>query len=218
MDDAADPFSPEAVAGAYDTVAEDYAVAFGDDLARLPVDRAILDTAARRIGRGLVIDVGAGPGQASQYLAGSGLAIVDLDLSRRMLALPRQAASARAGAVCADMRRLPFRSACFAGAIAFYSLQHLPRHELPMALAELHRVLRPGGALVIATHLGDREVHLTEFLGHEIPAFGGMLHDERDLEQELVRQSFTIVEQHRRDALPHEYPSQRLYLLAVRGV
>ena len=210
----ADPFSPAAVAGAYDIVAEDYAAAFGDDLSRLPVDRAILDAAAGRIGAGVVVDVGCGTGQVSRYLADRGLDLVGLDLARRMLSLPGHGATT--GRVCADMRRFPLRSASCAGAIAFYSLQHLPRYELPIVLDELRRALRPGGVLVIATHLGDGEVHLTEFLGHSIPALAGTLHDERELAQVLLACSFDIVEQHRREPLPHEYPSQRLYLLAVR--
>ena len=209
-----DPFSPAAVAGAYDVVAEDYATAFGDDLARLPVDRTILDAAADRIGAGVVVDVGCGPGQVSRYLADRGLDLVGLDVARRMLALPGHGATT--GRVCADMRRFPLRSASCAGAIAFYSLQHVSRDELPVVIAELRRTLRPGGVLVIATHLGDGEVHLTEFLGHSIPELAGTLHDERELERVLLASSFDIVEQHRREPLPHEYPSQRLYLLAVR--
>jgi SAM-dependent methyltransferase len=209
-----DPFSPAAVAGAYDIVAEDYAATFGDDLPRLPVDRAILDAAADRIGTGIVLDVGCGPGQVSRYLADRGLDLVGLDLARRMLALPDHGATT--GRLCADMRRIPLRSASCQGAFAFYSLQHLPRYELPPVLAELRRALRPGGVLVIATHLGRGEVHLTEFLGHGVPEFAGTLHDERELEQALLARSFDIVERHRRDPSPHEYPSERLYLLAVR--
>lgn len=213
---AAYPFSPAAVAAAYDTVAEDYAIAFGDDLERLSVDRFILDAAAARIRRGLAIDVGSGPGQVSRYLADRGLAVVALDLAPGMLTLGGQ--DRRAGGVCADMRRVPLRSGSCAGAIAFYSLQHLPRHELPVVLTELRRVLRPGGVLAIATHLGDGEVCLTEFLGHRISPLGGTLHNELDIEQELVRHSFAIVERRRRDPRPNEYPSQRLYVLAERRI
>ena len=207
-------FAPAAVAGAYDIVAENYAAAFGDDLTRLPVDRAVLEAAAGRIGAGVVVDVGCGPGQVCRYLADRGLDLVGLDLARRMLSLPGHGATT--GRVCADMRRIPLRSASCAGAIAFYSLQHLPRLELPVVVAELRRALRPGGVLVIATHLGVGDVRLTEFLGHSVPEFAGTLHDERELEQVLLARSFDIVEQHRREPLPHEHPSQRLYLLAVR--
>ncbi len=209
-----DPFAPAAVAAAYDTVAEDYAITFGDDLEALPVDRFILDAAARRIGRALALDLGSGPGQVSRYLTDRGLAMVALDLVPRMLALGGR--DQRVSGVCADMRRVPLRSASCAGAIAFYSLQHVQRHELPVVLMELRRVLRPGGVLVVATHLGDGEVFPTELLGHSIQPLGGTLHNELELEQNLRRHAFTILERRRRDALPHEYPSQRLYVLAER--
>jgi len=211
-DTAAGPFSPHTVTAAYDTVAEDYASMFGNDLAQLSVDRLILDAAAARIRHGVVVDVGSGPGQVSRYLAERGLALVALDLARRMLALAGQ--DVPVSGVCADMRRFPLRSDSCAGAIAFYSLQHVRRQELPVVFTELRRILRPGGALAIATHLGDGEVCVTEFLGHTVPPLGGTLHDELELEQQLLRHSFTIVERRRRNPLPHEYPSQRLYVLA----
>jgi SAM-dependent methyltransferase len=185
---------------------------FGNDLAQLPVDRLILDAAAARIRDGVTVDVGSGPGQVSRYLADRGLAMVALDLAPRMLALAGQ--DAPVGGVRADMRRFPLRSDSCAGAIAFYSLQHVRRQELPVVLTELRRILRPGGVLAVATHLGDGEVCVTEFLGHAVPPLGGTLHDELELEHELRRHSFTIVEWRRRNPLPHEYPSQRLYVLA----
>lgn len=42
-------FSPEAEQSAYDEVAADYTMAFADDLARLPLDRAMLDAAIERL-------------------------------------------------------------------------------------------------------------------------------------------------------------------------
>lgn len=43
-----DPFAHDAIRAAYDTVAVDYTREFGDDLARLPLDREMLDTALTR--------------------------------------------------------------------------------------------------------------------------------------------------------------------------
>jgi hypothetical protein len=57
-----DPFSAGAVRRAYDDVAVDYADAFGDDLARLPLDREMLDAAlAVADGHGWVLEAGCGP-------------------------------------------------------------------------------------------------------------------------------------------------------------
>lgn len=54
---AVDPFSAVAVSKAYDAVAVDYALQFGDDLDRLPLDRALLDAAVDVAPSGWVLDV-----------------------------------------------------------------------------------------------------------------------------------------------------------------
>jgi SAM-dependent methyltransferase len=51
--------------------------------------------------------------------------------------------------VQADVRKLPFADGLFDGAVAFSILEHLKQHELEAALAELARVLQPGGRLLI---------------------------------------------------------------------
>jgi SAM-dependent methyltransferase len=55
-----------------------------------------------------------------------------------------------------------------AGALAWYSLIHLPTEALPAAMAELARVLRPGGELVVAFQAGEEPVRLTTAYGHEV--------------------------------------------------
>ena len=45
----------------------------------------------------------------------------------------------------ADMRALALRNGCCRLAIAYYSIQHLPRHDLGKAFEELRRVLAPVG-------------------------------------------------------------------------
>jgi SAM-dependent methyltransferase len=51
--------------------------------------------------------------------------------------------------VQADIRELPFTDGFFDGVVAFSILEHLKQAELTMALAELARVISPGGRLLI---------------------------------------------------------------------
>jgi SAM-dependent methyltransferase len=51
--------------------------------------------------------------------------------------------------VQADVRKLPFADGLFDGVVAFSILEHLKKPELSRALAELGRVLEPGGRLLI---------------------------------------------------------------------
>ena len=209
-----EPFDPETISAAYDQVADDYALAFADDLDHLPVDRTVLDAGIKRVpGTGPVLDIGCGPAQVAHYLAERGISVIGVDLASEMLRVARR----RGGAtrlVCADMRSLPVRSGSCAGAVMFYSLQHLSRPRIGDALAETRRVLVPGGILILATHLGDGEVHLSEFLGHVIEPMGGTLHRHDEIERALLDASFELEGIRLREPLPHEYPSTRLYAIA----
>ena len=207
-----EPFSPQAVRSAYDTTADDYVPTFGNDLDRLPVDRAVLDVAlAAAQSSGWVLEAGCGPGPAARYLADRAPRIVGVDLSERMLR------AGSANGLCptlADLRRLPLRDGCCALVIAYYCLQHLHRDELPLGLAELRRVLRHDGVLAIATHLGDGDVFVDELLGHRISTIGGALYRRGEILDALLGAGFSIEHEQQRPPLPHEYDRQRIYLIA----
>lgn len=211
---ALEPFHPATVRAAYDEVAEDYVAAFADDLEQLPVDRAVLDAGVgRRTGQGPMLDVGCGPAQVAAYLADRGVPVIGVDLAPRMLDVARRR-SASLPLACADMRLLPVRSRSCSGAAMFYSLQHLPRAAIGNVFGELRRVLAPDGVLLLATHIGEGEVYLSEFLGHHIDPLGGTLHVREELERALIRESFTVEDVWHRDPVPHEYQSRRIYMIA----
>jgi SAM-dependent methyltransferase len=205
------------VGAAYEAVADEYAVAFGDDLEQLPLDRSTLDaTVARLRNDQVVLDLGCGPGQVAGYLADRDLRVVGLDLSPRMLALASHRA-APAAFVGGDMRVLPFRDGSFAAVVAFYSVQHVRRDGLGPLVGEMARVVAANGLLVIAAHLGRGEVYVDELLGHTFEPFGGTFFSPQELREALAAQSFVeeVVEQ--RSPLPHEYPSERVYVIARRA-
>jgi SAM-dependent methyltransferase len=121
-----------------------------EDDARLLGDPAAL--AGRR-----VLEVGCGAGQCSRWVAARGAAAVGTDLSGAMLdrarALgARPGAPAVAGLVQADARHLPFADAAFD--LAFSAYGAVPFVADPeRVMAEVSRVLRPGGRWVFAvTH------------------------------------------------------------------
>jgi TDG/mug DNA glycosylase family protein len=97
------------------------------------------------------VDVGCGAGR---YLAELGRPVVGLDASMTMLRLARDVAP-HALLVQADVEALPFRPQRLAGAWANMTYLHLPRPRLPLALAHLHRALRPGAPLDLQVLAGD---------------------------------------------------------------
>lgn len=96
-----------------------------------------------------VLDVGAGTGALLARLAGErpGLRLAAVDLAPGMCAVARRAVP-RAGIAAADAETLPFREDTFDLAVTTSTLQWLPR--LGPALAEVRRVLAPGGVLCLA--------------------------------------------------------------------
>jgi SAM-dependent methyltransferase len=212
------PFEPETVRRTYDMVAEEYADAFGDDLERLPFDRSFLDDFASQLTRdGPVVDVGCGPGQVGAYIADHrGVQVIGLDLAPRTLQIARRRRGLTA-VVSADLRHIPLRSGSCGGVVAFYSLPFLPRDHLLPALGELRRVLRPGGTLGLATHLGQGEVYGSdEWLGHRVERIGVTLFEDREIDDALAEVGFRTEETRCRGPLPHEHQGPRIYVLAAR--
>jgi ubiquinone/menaquinone biosynthesis C-methylase UbiE len=210
----ADPFSWERVRAAYDAASSDYAVAFGDDLARLPLDRHMLGQAQRAADDGVLLDLGCGTGSVGSYLTKRGARVVGLDLSFGMLTSHRS--EDRFPLCQGDMRQLPFRNGAFAAVVAYYSIQHVTRMELGSVLGEVARVLESRGALLLGTHLGEGEVYVDEFLGHHIATTGGSLYSSQEITDHVSARGFVVETSERRGPLEHEHQSQRIYLLARR--
>jgi SAM-dependent methyltransferase len=145
---------PDTAAG-YDRVAAEYARRIAGELTGKPFDRALLDRFADQTrGRGTVADLGCGPGHVAAYLHARGVEVVGIDLSPGMVEQARRLYP-ELGFRQGDMRALDAPDGAFAGAVAFYSVIHLPAAERPATFAELARVLGPGAPLLVAFHVGD---------------------------------------------------------------
>jgi len=211
-----DHFDPARMRRTYDAVAEEYDATFGDDLQHLPFDRQFLDDFAALAPKGRpVVEVGCGPGQASAYLADRGVEMIGVDLAPRMLQVARRR-HPHVRVVAGDVRRLPLRAGSCAGVVAFYSLPFVKREQLPLAVAELRRVLPAGGMLGLAVHLGQGEVYgADQWLGHEVEPIAMTLFEEGEIADALDRASFRPDETRQREPLPHERQGPRIYVLAT---
>ena len=149
----ADGYDVRAVRQVYEGMAADYAVRFGDELRAADSDTDFLDAALADLPEGPVLDIGCGPAQVSRYLIARGKLAIGIDLAPGMLAEAARLVPA-AKLLAGDLLALPLGPASCAGAVASYSLHHLPRVRLGSALRGLREVLRPGGVLVVVTHGG----------------------------------------------------------------
>jgi len=99
---------------------------------------------------GQLLDVGCGPGRAVLALSRAGYRVTGLDLSLPMLAAGRRL-SAHMPLSGANLLALPFAGRAFEATLMFFgALQHIPgRHNRRRAMAEMARVTRPQGRLII---------------------------------------------------------------------
>ncbi len=198
----------------YDRLADEYVRHVADELRHKPFDRERLDRFAERLrDLGPVGDLGCGPGHVTRYLHDRGVHIAGIDLSREMVAHARRL-NPGIDFSRGDLTALTVGDETWAGIVAFYSLIHVPREFIPAALHELFRVLRPGGLLFLAFHLGLDPLHVEElwrvsvsldFHFFQTDEMAGYLRDAGFLVEEAVE----------RDPYPEiEAQTRRAYILA----
>jgi SAM-dependent methyltransferase len=131
-------------------------VSKADRFAALQAERAArlaerLDDLLTLTGDERAIDVGAGTGAFAFALAPRVREIVAVDQDEAMVERARQLAPDNAEVVVGDAERLPFESFAFDLAVCARVLHHTPRPEL--AVAELARITRPGGTILVVDQL-----------------------------------------------------------------
>ncbi|MGZ4550256.1 MAG: class I SAM-dependent DNA methyltransferase [Blastococcus sp.] len=209
-----DPTYLDSVRAAYDTVAADYAELLRTELARKPLDRAMLGAFAELVhvdAEAPVADVGCGPGRVTAHLHTLGLPVFGIDLSPAMVAVARRThPDLRFDE--GSMTALDLPDASLGGLVAWYSVIHTPPELLPGVFAEFARVLRPAGHLLLAFQAGDELVHLEQAYGHPLSLDAYRLDPGRVVDL-LERAGFDVHAQLVREPEPPE-KTRQAYLLA----
>jgi SAM-dependent methyltransferase len=160
----------EATRKSYDAMVEGYVELVDGYLERHPLDRALLTVFAdlvRGAGNRPVADVGCGPGWATAFLHEAGLDAFGIDLSPAMITHARKTHPELRFEV-GSMLALDQADASLGGLLAFFSITHIPGERRPEVFAEFHRVLEPGGRLILAFQVGDGKRHRDEAFGRAI--------------------------------------------------
>ena len=135
----------------YDSFAESYSAENESSLFNAYYERpAMVDLAGDVNGR-RVLDVGCGSGPLSAALQANGAIVTGLDSSSAMVELARQRLGEDADLHVADLSQpLPFADGAFDDVAASLVLHYLQDWTAP--LAELRRILKPGGRLMLSVN------------------------------------------------------------------
>jgi len=169
---------PADVAAMFDAVAGRYDVL--NDVLSLGQDRRWRSVVARIVAArqdDLVLDVAAGTGTSARAFTASGARCVACDFSLGMLRAGASKPSHLVRFVAGDALALPFASAVFDVVTISFGLRNVADPDA--ALAEMLRVTKPGGRLVICefSHLPAHAVDLAyqRYLAAALPAVAGRL-------------------------------------------
>ncbi|HET9347190.1 MAG TPA: class I SAM-dependent methyltransferase [Candidatus Limnocylindrales bacterium] len=143
----------EVVARGYDRAAERYLE--WSALRPSPARLRYLGIALERIPAGArVLELGCGAGLPMTAALAETRDVTGVDISVRQVELAR-ANVPKATFLHADMTTLAFGPATFDAVVAFYSLTHVPRDDLPGLLERVRRWLRPGGMFLASMGVED---------------------------------------------------------------
>ncbi|MFI9030993.1 class I SAM-dependent DNA methyltransferase [Streptomyces sp. NPDC053560] len=154
----------------YDAIAQTYVELFQDSLRDRPLERALLSAFAELVradGDGAVADLGCGPGYVTAHLRGLGLNAFGVDASPAMIDLAREAHPELRFEV-GSMAALDIEDRTLSGVLSRWSVIHTPPRDVPDILAEIARVLAPGGHLLISFPATDGPHDETEAYDHAV--------------------------------------------------
>ena len=159
------------IAGRYDLL---------NDALSLGQDRYWRKIVARAVGAGpgqLVLDLAAGTGTSSRVFTAAGARCVACDFSLGMLQVGARRPASGLRFVAGDALALPFADAAFDAVTISFGLRNVA--DTGQALAELLRVTRPGGRLVVCEFsqlpVAGLNTLYEQYLARVLPLIAGRL-------------------------------------------
>ncbi|WP_172937161.1 MULTISPECIES: class I SAM-dependent methyltransferase [unclassified Rhodococcus (in: high G+C Gram-positive bacteria)] len=180
----------EIVRESYSARSQEYTDLFGSMESTHPSDRALVTSWAASL-TGPVLDAGCGPGQWTDFLAQSGLAVSGIDLVPQFV----ERARAQYPDLSFDIggfEAMDAEADSLGGVLSWYSLIHHNPQDIEAPLAEFARVIRPGGGLLV----GFFEGAAVEPFDHA--ATTGYRWPVAELSRVLATAGFEVVETHTR--------------------
>lgn len=184
--------APHDVANLYESSADAYNTMMDTEITSAPYTDRLSRLNHRLEGvPGAVLDTSCGPGHMLELYAqldDNERELVGVDITPRMVALATERLGAAARLEVGDMRHIPFvDDQSVAAVLSYFACHHIDMEGVIKALGQWHRVLRPGGQLLLATWEGTGPID-----------YGGssemvaLLHTRHDLKASLESAGYRI--------------------------
>jgi ubiquinone/menaquinone biosynthesis C-methylase UbiE len=200
---------------AYDAAAGMYVEKCFNELSYKPLDRMLLDRFVKMTNNGKLLDLGCGPGQTTKYIHEKGGNIIGIDISSEMISAARNLNPAIQFNTD-DIFNLKFNNNELAGILSFYSIVNFQYPDINIILTEFYRVMDNKGILLLAFHVGEKELNVGNFFETGKP-LDFYYFDENKIIEMLTKIGFKIVDALVRFPYKEEYPSKRAYVFAEKG-
>jgi SAM-dependent methyltransferase len=142
----------EIVREGYDAIAESYLAARSGSH---PGDIELLQELIQRLPRGAkVLDAGCGAGIPVTRMLSQSFDVIGVDFSEEQIRLARKLVP-ETEFICRNIIGLDFPDESFDAICSYYTIIHVPREEHRGLLQNFHRILKPGGLVLLCMGAGD---------------------------------------------------------------
>jgi len=202
--------SKDVVRTGYDAIAAQYLAARRVNADQLSLLQNLID----RLPEGAsVLDAGCGAGIPVTRWLSESFIVTGVDISEEQIRLAR-ASIPQATFLCQDITNLRFAAGAFDAICSLYAVIHIPRDEHRPLLQSFHRLLKPGGLLLLCMGAVDWPGAVEEFFG--APMYWS--HYDAETNRRMTEEGgFEVVRsQLVPDSLDPEIDSRHLFLLAQK--
>jgi SAM-dependent methyltransferase len=202
---------------AYNLAAQKYCELFHNELEEKQFDRDLLDAFTARLTQDAVVcDAGCGPSaHIGRYVSDKGTKVVGVDISDQCVEMAR-CANPEMRIEQGDLAKLAFEAGSFDGVISYYSIIHTPKNYVASIFDEFHRVLKPGGHLLVAVKAGATEGYIADFLGTKTEIYF-TLFSKTEVTHYLEQSCFQIEFIEKRTPYDFEIQNERIFAIGRRA-